>query len=54
MSDILTSTYMIRHLFPLRSEVLAGLILPNDLTTEEAERLAVFLVTLALEVTDDE
>ena len=42
----------IHHKFPVRPGVLATLILPDDITDREAERLGVFLGTVAVDDDD--
>lgn len=47
-SPALASMGVIPHLFPLRSGLLATLLLPSDLTRQEARRLTAFLESLAV------
>ncbi len=52
-SPVLPSFGVIPHLFPLRSGVLATLLLPTDLTSQEARRLSDFIAALAMPSTAD-
>ncbi len=47
-SPALPSFGVIPHLFPLRDGVLATLMLPVDLTSQEAKRLSAFIESLAV------
>ncbi|MDQ4068887.1 MAG: hypothetical protein M3203_05360 [Actinomycetota bacterium] len=47
-SPVLPSLGVIPHLFPLRNGVLATLLLPADLNSEEASRLSGFIQALAM------
>lgn len=40
---------MIEYPFPLRDDLLARLLLPRDLTTDEAKRLVAFVNALAID-----
>jgi hypothetical protein len=35
--------------YPLRSDLLAQVVVPRDLTVEEAQRMGAFLLTLAVD-----
>ena len=41
-------SWLIKHTYPLRPELLVPLSLPQDLTAQEAERLAAFIRALAV------
>jgi hypothetical protein len=47
MPDFFGRTHGLAHEFPLRPDFMVQLVLPVNLTTKEARRLAAFLLTLA-------
>lgn len=48
-----SSVSLLRHSFPIRKDVLAEIVVPIGMTTDEAKRLCAFLMTLATDFTPD-